>query len=59
MISGNQTWQSALSQLQKQPLYILELTDFGVLISSFTAGVAGVTVGGYGVTLYGAGGYGT
>ena len=59
MIIGNQTWQNALAQLQKQPLYVFEISDFGVIIASFSAGVVNVTLGGYGVTLYGVGGYGT
>ncbi len=58
MIQGNQNWQTALAQLQKQPLYVLEIPDFGVVIASFSASALGVTVGGYGVVLYGIGGYG-
>ena len=37
MIQGNQTWQNALAQQQKQPLYIFEISDFGVIIASFSA----------------------
>lgn len=59
MISGNQTWQNALLQQQKQPLYIFEVPDFGLVVASFTAAVAQVTLGGYGITVYGVGGYGT
>jgi hypothetical protein len=59
MIQGNQTWQTALSQLQKQPLYVLEISDFGIVIASFSAEALGVGVGGYGVALYGMAGYGT
>ncbi len=59
MISGNQTWQNALLQQSKQPLYIFEIPDFGITVASFTTAVAGITVGGYGVILYGVGGYGT
>ncbi|HLI35043.1 MAG TPA: hypothetical protein VKW70_08355 [Terriglobia bacterium] len=59
MIQGNQTWQTALSQLQKQPLYVLEIPDFGIVIASFSAAALGVGVGGYGVMLYGVAEYGT
>ncbi|HLI30075.1 MAG TPA: hypothetical protein VKV79_03115 [Terriglobia bacterium] len=59
MIQGNQAWQNALAQLQKQPLYVLEIPDFGVVIASFSASALGVAVGGYGVVLYGIGSYGT
>lgn len=59
MIQGNQAWQNALSQLQKQPLYVLEIPDFGVVISSFDSTLLNVGIGGYGVALYGVGGYGT
>ncbi|MGH9449819.1 MAG: hypothetical protein ACRD11_04680 [Terriglobia bacterium] len=59
MIQGNQGWQTALAALQKQPLYVLEIPDFGVVIASFDSGLLNVGVGGYGVTLYGIGGYGT
>ncbi|MDE3180391.1 MAG: hypothetical protein KGM47_12120 [Acidobacteriota bacterium] len=59
MISGNQTWQNALAQPQKQPLYVLEIPDFAVVISSFDASLLSVGIGGYGVALYGIGGYGT
>ncbi|MGH9358560.1 MAG: hypothetical protein ACRD4Q_09900 [Candidatus Acidiferrales bacterium] len=59
MIQGNQTWQNALAQLQKQPLYVLEIPAFGVVVASFSASALGVTIGGYGVELYGIAGYGT
>jgi hypothetical protein len=65
MISGNQAWQLALAQFQKQAYYTVEIPDFAIVISSFpasalpTAGPAGALSGGYGVTLYGVGGYGT
>ncbi len=59
MISGNQTWQNALLQQQKQPLFLFEIPDFGIVVASFSTAVAAVTQGGYGVTLYGVGGYGT
>ncbi|MGH9403156.1 MAG: hypothetical protein ACRD2P_13710 [Terriglobia bacterium] len=59
MIQGNQTWQTALASLQKQPLYVLEIPEFGVVIASFNSEQLSVGIGGYGVTLYGIGGYGT
>ena len=59
MISGNQTWQNALTQQQKQALYTFEIADFGIIIASFTIAAAAITLGGYGITLYGVGGYGT
>lgn len=59
MIVGNQTWQTALAALQKQPLWVLEIPDFGIVIASFSASVLNVGIGGYGVVLYGIGGYGT
>ncbi|MGO8732084.1 MAG: hypothetical protein ACLQVM_04740 [Terriglobia bacterium] len=60
MIQGNQTWQLALAQLQKQAYYVVEIPDFAIAIASFpaTAQVATTQVG-YGVTIYGVGGYGT
>lgn len=59
MISGNQTWQNALAQQVKQPLYTFEIPDFGIIVGSFTTAPASVTQGGYGILLYGVGGYGT
>ncbi len=59
MITGNQTWQNALLQQQKQPLFTFEIPDFGIVVASFTTTLASVTQGGYGVILYGVGGYGT
>jgi hypothetical protein len=59
MIVGNQTWQTARAQLQKQPLYVLEIPQFGLVISSFSSERLNVGIGGYGVALYGVGGYGT
>lgn len=59
MIQGNQNWQAALASLQKQPLYVLEIPAFGVVISSFDLSLLSVGIGGYGVTLYGVGEYGT
>ena len=59
MIQGNQTWQNALAQQAKQPLYTFEIPDFGIIIASFSATAASITLGGYGITAYGVGGYGT
>jgi hypothetical protein len=59
MITGNQAWTSALSQQAKQPLYTFEIADFGIIVASFAAGAVSVTLGGYGILLYGVGGYGT
>ena len=59
MIKGNQAWQTALAQLQKQPLYVLQIPDFGVILTSFSAAAAGVTLTGYGAGLYGVAPYGT
>jgi hypothetical protein len=59
MIQGNQTWQMALAQLQKQPLYVLQIPDFGVVLASFSTATTGVGVGGYGVDGYGVAPYGT
>ena len=60
MIQGNQTWQLALAQPQKQAFYTVEIPDFSIAIASFSATAPVVTtLGGYGVTIYGVGGYGT
>jgi len=59
MIQGNTTWQVALAQLQKQPLYILQIPDFGVILASFSVAAKGVDTGGYGVRVYGVAPYGT
>jgi len=59
MIQGNQTWQMALAQLQKQPLYVLQIPDFGVVLASFSTAATGVGVAGYGVGKYGVAPYGT
>ena len=37
MILGNQTWQSGLNSPQKQPLYILQIPQFGIVLASFTS----------------------
>lgn len=60
MIQGSQTWQLALAQPQKQALYTVEIPDFSIAIASFSAAaVPTPSLGGYGVTLYGVGLYGT
>ena len=60
MIQGNQTWTQALAQAQKQPYYLVEIPDFSIAIANFSqTPVVAITLGGYGVTLYGVGGFGT
>jgi hypothetical protein len=60
MIQGNQTWQLALAQPQKQAYYTVEIPDFSIAIASFTASAQAATMpSGYGVTQYGVGLYGT
>jgi len=60
MIQGNQTWQLGLAQLQKQAYYVVEIPDFAIAIASFPASAqVATTPGGYGVTIYGVGLYGT
>ncbi len=58
MILGNQSWQQALNQQIKQPLYVFEIPDFGIVIATFSTEAGNVTVGGYGVSQYGSGAYG-
>ncbi len=58
MINGNQTWTAALAQPQKQPLYIFQIPQFGIIISSFDPALI-QPQSGYGNTSYGVGGYGT
>jgi hypothetical protein len=58
MIDGNQTWSAALAQPQKQALYIFQIPQFGIIISSFDPSLL-LTQGGYGVTTYGVSSYGT
>jgi hypothetical protein len=58
MIQGNTAWQNALAQQVKQPLYVLEIPDFGIVIATFSASSNDVQPGGYGVTGYGTSGYG-
>jgi hypothetical protein len=58
VIQGNQTWGAALAQPQKQALYIFQIPQFGVILASFPVSLI-QPQSGYGVTLYGIGGYGT
>jgi len=71
MISGNQTWQAVLQSGAKQPLYLFEIPDLGLVIASFsmtppqalpaTVGLPppiGIGASGYGVILYGVGRFG-
>jgi hypothetical protein len=57
MIEGNQTWLNQLGQLQKQPLYALEIPGTGLILASFDISLL-APPGGYGVLGYGIGGYG-
>ena len=41
MIEANQNWQNAIAQQVKQPLYVFEIPDLGIIIASFPAGVDG------------------
>ncbi|PYV31441.1 MAG: hypothetical protein DMG22_16900 [Acidobacteria bacterium] len=67
MISGNATWAAALALGAKQPLYLFEIPDLGLIIASYSQSEIATPVlnpppgaqGGYGVTLCGLGGYGT
>jgi len=60
MINGNQTWQSGLSSPQKQPLYVLQLPQFGIVLASFTQSqIQSLTPSGYGAMSWGIGGWGT
>jgi hypothetical protein len=58
MIEANQNWQNAIAQQVKQPLYVFEIPDLGIIIASFSAEAVNVTLGGYGVTGHGTSGYG-
>ena len=60
MISGNQTWQSGLTSPQKQPLYILQIPQFGIVLASFTLSqIQPLNQSGYGSMAWGVGGWGT
>jgi hypothetical protein len=60
MISGNQTWQTGLNAQAKQPLYVLQIPQFGIVISSFTAAqIQSLSQSGYGAMVWGVGGWGT
>jgi hypothetical protein len=58
MISGNQNWLQALGQPAKQPMYVLTIPQYGIILASFSASLLQVQ-GGYGVGLYGIAPYGT
>jgi hypothetical protein len=60
MIQGNQTWQSGLTSPQKQPLFILQIPQFGIVLASFTQSqIQFLTQTGYGEMAWGVGGWGT
>ena len=60
MILGNQTWQTGLNAQAKLPLYVLQIPQFGIVISSFTAAqIQSLSHSGYGVMTWGIGGWGT
>jgi hypothetical protein len=60
MINGNQTWQSGLNGLQKQPLYVLQIPQFGIVLASFTQSqIQSLSQSGYGTMAWGIGGWGT
>ena len=60
MISGNQTWQTGLSAQAKQPLYILQIPQFGIVLASFTQSqIQSLTQCGYGAMAWGISGWGT
>ncbi len=59
MITGNWNWQNALAQTSKQPLYVFEFLDFGIILTSFSLALLRTSRFGYGVTLYGVDPYGT
>ena len=58
MIEANQNWLNAIAQQAKQPLYVFEIPDLGIIIASFSAEAVRVNLGGYGITGYGTSGYG-
>jgi hypothetical protein len=60
MINGNQAWQSGLNTQAKQPLYILQIPQFGIVLASFTQShIQSLAQSGYGVMTWGVGGWGT
>jgi hypothetical protein len=60
MIQGNQTWTQALGQPQKQPMYALVIPAFGIYLTSFlVSALPQPGTSGWGVTLWGVGGWGT
>ena len=58
MIQANQTWLNALGQQQKRPLYVLIIPAFGIYLTSFSTSLL-PALGGWGVMLWGIGGWGT
>jgi len=60
VIIGNQTWQAGLYAQAKQPLYILQIPQFGIVLASFTQStIQSLTQTGFGAMTWGIGGWGT
>ena len=60
MINGNQTWQAGLNAQAKQPLYVLQIPQFGIVLASFTlTQIQPLAQSGYGAMGWGVGGWGT
>jgi hypothetical protein len=60
MIQGNQTWQASLNVSPKQPLYILQIPQFGIVLASFTQSqIQSLSQSGYGAMTWGVSGWGT
>jgi hypothetical protein len=60
MINANQIWQSGLNASPKQPLYILQIPQFGIVLSTFSLSqIQSLAKSGYGVMTWGIGGWGT
>jgi hypothetical protein len=63
VIPVNAKWKADLGREQKKALYILSIPEYNILVTSFldtdlcASDQAGLT--GYGIVLYGAGGYGS
>jgi len=58
MINGSQTWNSNLSAQQKQPLYLLQIPQFGIALASYSLSQI-LPPSGWGVIAWGIGLWGT